>query len=181
MAWTSPMTAVSGDLLTASDYNINVRDNFLETAPSYASGNGGFFVVDGTNRIKQRSAGSSSVLLEHQIRICDSVWKEIQSFGPIVTVTTGTRALVTISAELMNGTNNAQTSASFEVSGATRIQASDEWRITHDGHDTKKWTRYSSTRLVTLTPGINTFRMKYRTGNIGPGFFRRREIIVLPM
>lgn len=32
MAWTSPQTAVTGDILTASFWNSNVRDNFLQLA-----------------------------------------------------------------------------------------------------------------------------------------------------
>lgn len=186
MAWTAPMTAVSGELFTASEYNLYVRDNFLEVAASVnkdlAANTGGLFSVEATNRIKQRFPGAASVLNEHRISICESDWREVQSFGPFVTVTTGTRALVCISAELMNMNNNAQSSASFEVTGATTIRASDNWRITHDGIDSQKWSRSGVSRLVTnLTPGKNTFRMKYRSGALGPVYFRRREIVVIPL
>ena len=37
MAWTAPMTAVSGSVLTAAQWNTNVRDNLLETAPANCS------------------------------------------------------------------------------------------------------------------------------------------------
>jgi hypothetical protein len=186
MAWTSPMTAVSGDLFTAAEYNLNVRDNFLELAAAINKdttlNRGGLFSVEATNRIKQRFPGASSVLNEHRISICESDWREVQSFGPMVSVVTGSRALVCISAELMNLNNNAQSSASFEVTGATTIKASDNWRITHDGVDAQKWSRSGVWRLVTtLTPGKNTFRMKYRSGALGPVYFRRREIVVIPL
>ncbi len=87
-----------------------------------------------------------------------------------------------ISAEMMNRNTDAQASATFEVSGASWIPASDTWRITHDGLAGDKWSRQSISHLVTtLNPGLNTFRMKYRTGNLGPVYFRRREIVVIPL
>lgn len=186
MAWTAPMTAVALELFTAAEYNKSVRDNFLQMAASVnkdlVSNAGGLFSVEATNRIRQRFPGAASVTAEHRISICETDWREVQSFGPLVTVTTGSRALVCISAELMNYNNNAQASASFEVSGATKIYASDAWRITHDGIDSQKWSRSGVWRMVTnLTPGKNTFRMKYRTGALGPVYFRRREIVVIPL
>ncbi len=181
MAWNAPMTAVALDLFTATEYNKYVRDNFLETAPAMADTSGGVFTVDTTNRLVQRLLGSSTVSLEHRISICDVTYKDVQSAGPFITVKTGTKAMVAISAEMMNSNTNAQASASFEVSGATTRAASDDWRITHDGIAGGKWSRQSTCHMFTsLTPGLNTFRMKYRTGNLGPVYFRRREITVIP-
>lgn len=186
MAWTSPMTAVSGDLFTATEYNLNVRDNFLEMAASInndlAAARGGFFSVEASNRLKQRFPGVATVNNENNIKIYVTSFQDCQNAGPMVTVKTGGRALVCINAEMKNANNNAQASASFEVSGASKIKASDNWRITHDGIDAQKWSRQGTSKLMTgLTPGLNTFRMKYRTGNLGPVFFRRREIIVIPL
>lgn len=186
MAWTSPMTAVAADLFTASEYNVNVRDNFLEMAASInkdlATSRGGFFSVEASNRLKQRFPGTNSVNVEHNIKIYATSFQDCQSAGPMITVKTGSRALVCISAEMKNANNNAQASASFEISGATKRNASDNWRITHDGIDAQKWSRQSVSSLQTgLTPGLNTFRMKYRTGNLGPVYYRRREITVIPL
>lgn len=181
MAWTAPMTAVALDLLTATEYNKYVRDNFLETAPSIASTSGGIFTVDVANRLQQRFMGTKVVNEEHRISICDVTYKDVQSAGPFVTVKTGGVATVIISAEMMNSNTNAQASASFEISGATTRAASDNWRITHDGVTGGKWSRQTSAHRVSdLTAGLNTFRMKYRTGNLGPVHFRRREITVIP-
>lgn len=182
MAWTAPMTAIDGDLFTATEYNLYVRDNFLEEAPAKANSAGGIFTVDAPNRLTQKFPDTKVVTDEHRISICDVTYKDVQSSGPWVTVKTGSKATIIISAEMKNSNTNAQASASFEVSGATHISASDNWRITHDGADGGKWSRQSSAhQITTLTPGINTFRMKYRTGNLGPVFFRRREILVIPM
>jgi hypothetical protein len=186
MAWTSPMTAIAGELFTAAEYNLYVRDNFLEMAASInddlSNNRGGFFSVEASHRLKQRFPGAKVVTDSHNIKIYQTTFVDVQSAGPFVTVKTGSRALVCISAEMMNRTNNAQASASFEVSGATKIKASDNWRITHDGVDASKWSRQGAWRMVdNLNPGLNTFRMKYRTGNLGPVYFRRREIVVIPL
>lgn len=186
MAWTAPMTAVALDLFTAAEYNLYVRDNFLEMAAavnnSQDDNTGGLFSVENTNRIQQRFPNASVVTAEHNIPVWQTSYRDIQSAGPFVTVTTGTRALVCFSAEMKNANNDAQSSASFEVSGASQVPASDDWRITHDGVDSQKWSRQGAWKLfTTLTPGKNTFRMKYRTGNIGPNYFRRREIVVIPL
>lgn len=181
MAWTAPMTAIALDLFTATEYNKYVRDNFLETAPAKADTSGGLFTVDVANRIMQRFVGTTTVTAEHRISICDVTYKDVQSAGPFVTVKTGGKAMVMITAEMMNSNTNAQASASFEISGATTRAASDNWRITHDGVTGGKWSRQSSCHHVTdLNAGLNTFRMKYRTGNLGPVHFRRREITVIP-
>lgn len=181
MAWTAPMTAVDGDLFTATDYNVNIRDNFLETAPAIASAPGSIFVVDGGKRIIERQVGSNVVLSENNIKTHQNTFKEVQIAGPMVTLTTGTQAIVSYSCEMMNRIDDAQANASFEVSGATRIAPSNEYRLVHDAINPNRWTRQMVTTRVTLNAGINTFRMKYHTGNRGPIHFRRREIVVLPM
>lgn len=181
MAWTAPMTAVDGDLLTAIDYNVNVRDNFRETAPAIASAPGSIWVVDGGNRIIERQIGNDYVTTENNIKTFQNTFAEVQVAGPMVSLKTGTHAIVSYSCEMMNRVDNAQANASFEVSGATTIKPSNEYRLVHDAVNPYKWTRQSVTTRVTLNPGWNTFRMKYHTGNRGPIHFRRREIVVLPM
>ncbi len=83
MAWTSPMTAVSGDLFTAAEYNQHVRDNFLEMAASInkdlATSRGGFFSVHANNRLKQRFPGVTSQNAEHNIRIWETSFGEAAS------------------------------------------------------------------------------------------------------
>jgi hypothetical protein len=181
MAWTSPMTAVSGDLLTASEYNTHVRDNFNMLAPALARTQGSLWLSKGSHQVAEYSTGAHRVLAHHNIRITQTQWTEIQSAGPFIAVRTGDSAIVTINAELMNANTNAQASATFEVSGATTIKPSDDRRITHDGFAGNRWTRGSTTTRVSLNPGLNMFRMKYRTGRLGPVHFRNREIIVLPL
>src|SRR5690606_12967068 len=44
MAWSAPMTAVSGSVFTAAQFNQFVRDNLNETAPARATTAGAHFV-----------------------------------------------------------------------------------------------------------------------------------------
>jgi hypothetical protein len=73
--------------------------------------------------------------------------------------------------------------ASFAVSGASAIDASDSWCIYMSGADANAPGRWGVCRRVTgLTPGSNTFTMKYAAGATGAtGTFANREIIVLPL
>ena len=54
MAWSAPMTAVSGSVLTAAQFNTYVRDNLNETAPAKATAAGQIFVSTAANAIAAR-------------------------------------------------------------------------------------------------------------------------------
>lgn len=53
MAWTTPLTAVSGSILTAAQWNASVRDNLNETAPAKATTADRMFVTTGPNALQQ--------------------------------------------------------------------------------------------------------------------------------
>lgn len=102
---------------------------------------------------------------------------DLATVGPEVTVTTGTKALVTISCYSRNSGASAQ-NASFAVSGATTVAASDTVGTFGTG-TTNIW--QSRTYLITgLTAGSNTFTMKYNTGG-GTATFGRRHINVIDL
>jgi hypothetical protein len=109
-------------------------------------------------------------------------YSDLATVGPAVTVTTGTKALVIITAQLNNnssGGNNVY--ASYAVSGATTIAASDATCIqtNGDGGTGAGRIRVSAANLVTLTAGSNTFTMKYRCGAGNTGAFSERNIFVM--
>ncbi|WP_143066017.1 hypothetical protein [Streptomyces sp. CC53] len=180
LAWSAPITAVSGELLTAAEYNASVRDNLAECAPNIATQEGSIFQASAPNRIVERQVVSHRVPEEDSIPTQQTSYVEIRNAGPFVTAVTGASALVFVTCE-MAGNTNTQCSASFEVSGSTRISASDKWRVVHDAMEKDHFSRYSVARRVELNPGSNTFRMKYRTGGLGPFRFRNREIVVIPL
>lgn len=101
-----------------------------------------------------------------------------------VTLTTGTKALVILTASV-DANNTGGKYMSFEVSGATTIAASDTYALGITlwaggilGSDDKG--RYSAVNFVTLTAGSNTFTAKFRQ-NGGNAFFSNRQITVIDL
>jgi hypothetical protein len=81
------------------------------------------------------------------------------------------------------GASGAFSKASFAVSGASTIAVSDNWGIYWSGAAANNSNRWGVARRVTgLTPGSNTFTMKYASGGSGAtSTFARRELIVMPL
>lgn len=81
------------------------------------------------------------------------------------------------------GTVGGYCKASFAVSGASTIAVSDDWAMYASGQTASNSNRWTTCHRVTgLTPGSNTFTMKYAAGASGStGTFARRNIIVLPL
>lgn len=179
MAWTAPMTAIANTVFTAAQFNTNVRDNLNETAPAKATIAGQIFVSTGTNAIAARLPAFASVTTNQST--ASTSYVDLATPGPSVTVTTGTRAMVFIQAQMENTVDTSQTFSSFAVSGASTIAASDANAILMDGVAANNALRFGAmTFLSTLTAGSNTFTMKYRVG-ANPGSFERRHIAVVPM
>jgi len=109
-------------------------------------------------------------------------YADLSTVGPAVTVTTGTKALVTVSSFITNTSSGPLNYASFAVSSATTRAASDaEAVILQTTGGSSPQMRASATTLVTgLTAGSNTFTMKYRV-EFGTGTFKDRSVIVQDM
>ena len=98
-----------------------------------------------------------------------------------VTVTTGTKALVIVSASA-EAYGGFYTYVSFAVSGATTIAAADEWALYNYSSSGDDKSKASNAHLVTgLTAGSNTFTMKFRTDSGGNREFINRSITVIDM
>lgn len=104
-------------------------------------------------------------------------YTDLATVGPAVTVTTSTRALVFIMADLGNATGWARMSVA--VSGATTIAASDGERAL--SHSASVLHRSGITILeLALNAGSNTFTAKYKA-TAGTSTFADRTIIVVPL
>ena len=106
-------------------------------------------------------------------------YTDLATVGPSVTLTTGTKALVIITAEVRppSGDNGY---ASVAVSGATTVAASDTWANYYVA-GTSIYARASASHIFTgLTAGSNVFTMKFRTAS-GTTTFVNREIIVMDL
>ena len=180
MAWTAPMTATSNQTFTAAQWNTHVRDNFLETEVAKATANRGFFVSTAANAIGQYHLLNSYKTLSAPETTTSSSYTDLKTYGPTLTTTTGTSAIVFISCEMGNSTNDALAAADFDVSGATTRAATDTTMVAADGLTASNDVRRSAATRITLTAGSNTFTMKYRQSG-GTGRFWRRHISVWPI
>lgn len=179
MAWTAPMTAVANSTFTAAQFNANVRDNLNETAPAKATAASQIPVSTGINAITMRSPTSARV--DTTQSTTSTSYTNLATPGPAVTVETGPMALVWFAAKISNDTSNSLTKCSVAVTGATSISANDQWMLSTDGHTGDNFNRHSMAHLFTgLTPGNNTFTIRYAVGS-NTGSFRLREILVLPL
>jgi hypothetical protein len=182
MAWTAPMTAVSGSVFTAAQFNQFVRDNLNETGPAKAATAGGYFAVDGANSVAERNA--VGLLDSGSGTTTSTSFTDLDGpalAGPAVTVTTGVAAVVVVHGTMSNsGTGSAR--MAYDISGASSVAAADNRGIGIFG--------VAGTGLVagttvlhmsgSLTPGVNTFTAKYRVSS-GTGTFSSRRIAVFPL
>lgn len=103
---------------------------------------------------------------------------DLATAGPSVTVTTGTEALVTISAILGQGADAGQTiHAGVAVSGASTIAASTNYSLFLNGDDfvssSGNVSLSTTFKLTGLTAGSNTFTMKYKCSSSSARFENR--------
>jgi hypothetical protein len=126
------------------------------------------------NEVERKKATGATVATSETET--NTAYDDMATVGPAVTVTTGTKALVHIGADVRSAAG--QTSlVSVAVSGASTIAATDARALSSYNGDV---VRGSRAVLVTgLTAGSNTFTLKYRVTG-GTGTFIDREIIVIP-
>jgi len=107
-------------------------------------------------------------------------YTDLATSGPAVTITTGTKALVIVSATLSNSTNSAFMYMDYAVSGSTTRSASDNTAAMFRAASTNDDKRYSAASIITVTAGSNTFTAKYKQSG-GTGLAEKREIIVIDL
>lgn len=179
MAWTAPATFVDGNVLAASDMNTYVRDNMLETMPALATGQLRWFVANGANRLVERQLFKEYV--DASETTSTTSYTDLNTVGPSISVTTGTRALVFWVSTLSNSTANVSGTIGITVSGATSVAANDNQALIVPLWDALNPKRLGIAELFTgLTAGSNTFTMKYKV-SAGNGTFGKRQLIVMAL
>lgn len=181
MVWTSPMTAVAGNTFAASQYNLYVRDNLLESGVAKLTAANGTFVTDSANSVAARYPVGSAIVTTDQSTTSAS-YIDLATPGPSVTLTTGTDAIIIWAARLYNSLAEYAVYCSYEVSGASTFSPDSSVSLIRDGMGTSGRQRAGMMQARTnLTPGINTFTMKYKVFSSGTGSFAFRQIIVIPI
>lgn len=174
------MTAVDGAVLTAADWNTYVRDNLNETAPAKATTEGRYFVATGPNSIAERVTGTQSVSTSESTT--STSYADLATVGPTVTQTTGSMCFVNWAAQISSATAGAVGYVSIEISGDTSTSASDTWALQYEISAANDTARIHMSRLfVGLTPGSNTFTMKYKSPGGQTVTFQRRHMWVFPL
>jgi hypothetical protein len=103
--------------------------------------------------------------------------------GPAVTVTTGTKALVTVgfTGDADIGTDK-EAHMSFVVSGATTLAADDARAAIVELVDSGDIAGFSKQfYLSALTPGVNTFTAQYKNGTASDSYYADRYLSVQPL
>ena len=108
-----------------------------------------------------------------------TTYVDLTTPGPAVTVQTGPRALVLLSAHGTQSINPGNNFMAFALSGATTLAASDD-KCALETIVGSTGGLSASVYVDSLTPGANTFTAKYRV-NAGTGSFLRRNLIVVPL
>lgn len=180
MAWTAPMTAVTGVVFTASQFNQHVRDNLNTTAPAVATTAGRILVTTGANAVIERQGdvgydGTNDTT-------ATTTFTDLSNIGPAVTVTTGTKALYSVGVQASNNTAGLASRAGVAFSGATSSAATDSNSFCMESGNANDACQGSWVTITTsLNAGSNTFTMKYRTSaGGGVSTFDHRLIAVVP-
>lgn len=108
-------------------------------------------------------------------------YTDLTTVGPAATITTGTKALVFITSNIDNQSNNGQGHIGFAVSGASTVAAADAQAL-HYYSSGSIALQYGAAYYVSgLTAGSNTFTLKYKSGNGSTQYFANRQITVMDL
>lgn len=125
------------------------------------------------------SAVDSATVATDETRALTS-YGDLATAGPAVTLTTGAEVIVTIScsAYRTGGTGSAALAA-VDVSGATTLAAADgNGIVSTAGVSNHIQTPCRRFKITGLTPGSNTFTVKYRCDAVQTHHFYNRDITV---
>jgi hypothetical protein len=183
MAWVTPPTFTTGNVLTAAQVNILAGD-LMETAAAKASSTGDlftstqYFAATAANSLTARQAGSG-FKVDADTTTSTALGDLAASVGPAVTVTSGARAVLFMNSTVQNTNVGVASSVGYAVSGATTIAASQIYISLLTAAANQQATMTGVRMETALTPGANTFTMKYVVG-AGTGTFSRRYLTVMP-
>jgi len=111
-----------------------------------------------------------------------ATYTDLTTSGPSVTLTTGTKVLVIISAQILNNASLTQAGMSYAISGATTSAADNKYSCFNlyvsDRGNSLSFTHAS---YRTVTAGSNTFTAKYVSLQSLTANFANRQIFVMDL
>lgn len=177
MAWATPPTFTSGNVLTAAQLNI-ISSNLNETAPAKAAGQSQIFVSTGVNSLVARTFGYDVVAVAETTTATS--FTDLATVGPQATVTSSQYSLAFMQSAVQNNTSGLTSNVGLDVSGATTAAAAAIYISILTGAANNALTAGAIRMIDFLTAGSNTFTMKYQVGG-GTGTFNRRYMTIMPL
>lgn len=172
----NPETTLGDLAYRSSTANVKTRLG-LGTAGQVLQVNSGATAPEWATPAAIVPANSSATVATSQATTSTS-YTDLTTSGPAVTVTTGTKALVIVSADI--GYVASTTGfMDYAISGSTTRSASDTTCLSQASGNSNTGTRASSASVATLTAGSNTFTAKYKSSNGNSIAFKNREIFVI--
>src|SRR4249920_962604 len=120
------MTATSGSVFTAAQFNTYVRDNLNETAPAKATAAGQIFVSTAANAIAARTVAADYI--STQETTTSLTYVDLATTGPAVTATTSASCIVATYCTMFHSGGLASW-MSYDISGATTDATNDNRAI----------------------------------------------------
>lgn len=179
MAWTSPITFVTGAALTASQLNINVRDNLNETAVAKTTLFGSHYAGNGTTSLAERITTVSYVATQESI--ATTTPDDLATLGPTVTTTAAGRAILLLSAYASNNIAGNSSVMYTDITGAHSqgVTAQAALRITSAAAGAAASGSYCYG--LGVTAGSSTYTSKYAAGaGATTATFQYRRLTVIP-
>jgi hypothetical protein len=177
-AGTVRATSLTGSLTKLSD-----GSNYLVAGSgvSITAGASGALTIAAASPMSASSSGSAIETVEST----NSGWGDLATVGPSVTLTTNTSVICFINTIVAPTISAGNAYICVAVTGSTVVTASDNPGAYGGGHTTVTTplatvTYNMSTALLFtgLTPGSNTFTMKYRSSGDATQQFSKRRIFV---
>lgn len=204
MTWTTPMTAVANALLTASQFNVHVRDNLLETEAARATASVGstrqVWMADGPNKSSEHLVKDHNIDTQETTSY-DEGYTDLATPGPLVAMITGYGFMIMANCQL--GTNTVNDAfASYEIyasdsagkapdpeAGGFISEASTSRSILMDGAwpsgtAGSRLNRAGIVQVWAAVPekGYFTVKMKYKvSSNDAVGTFAQRRLCVMAL
>lgn len=179
MAWTTPPTFVSGNVLTAAQLNILSAD-LNETGPAKATAANQIMVSDAANSIFPRTVVAASIdTAETTTSI--GAYGDLATVGPSVTAVLSSAAIIFYSALISNGTGGGGGQVSYGISGATTLAAPNGHVLSSRDGTAAEYSQWSKVNWQSgLNNGTHSIGLKYTTPTGGTATFQFRDILVIP-
>jgi hypothetical protein len=171
---TTSVLTTTGDLPYASAANTLARVGIGSTGQVLTVASG----VPSWATLPSAAPASASATVATEESTSSTTYTDLSTSGPAVTITTGTKALVIVTAQIYLNINERLAYMSYAVSGASSIAASDAVAVQSNSQVENRMS--AASRLTTLTAGSNTFTAKYKSTTT-TGYFKNRNIIVIDL